>query len=137
MIFSGQVALLLDTHIWLWGLLDPDRLSNEVRRALTEEGVELRLSSVSVWEALLLAERGRVTLDPDPGTWLREASSIMPIRETPVTFEVALASRALALAHQDLADRFIAASAKVFDLTLVTADARLLQCPDIAVLPNR
>lgn len=131
------MALLLDTHIWLWGLLEPDRLSGEVHRALAADGVELRLSSVSVWEALLLAERGRITLEPDPRDWLQEAISIMPIRETPVTFEVALASRAITLPHQDPADRFIAASAKVFDLTLVTEDSRLLQCPDIDVLPNR
>lgn len=131
------MTLLLDTHIWLWGLLEPDRLSGEVHRAFAAEGVELRLSSVSVWEALLLAERGRVTLEPDPRGWLQEAISIMPIRETPVTFEVALASRTIALPHRDPADRFIAASAKVFDLTLVTADSRLLQCPDIDVLANR
>ena len=131
------MALLLDTHIWIWGLLEPDRLSPEVHRVLSGDGVELRLSSVSIWEALILAERGRVTLEPNPQSWLQEAMSIMPIRETPVTFEVALASRAIALPHQDPADRFIAASAKVFDLTLVTADSRLLQCPDIDVLPNR
>lgn len=131
------MAFLLDTHIWLWGLLEPGRLSGEVRRALSADGVELRLSSVSVWEALLLAERGRVTLEPDPRGWLQEAIAIMPIRETPVTFEVALASRAIVLPHRDPADRFIAASAKVFELTLVTADARLLECPDIHVLPNR
>ena len=131
------MALLLDTHIWLWGLLDPERLSREVHQALTSEGVDIRLSSVSIWEALLLAERGRVTLDPDPPTWLQEAASIMPIRETPVTFEVALASRTITLPHQDPVDRFIAASARVFGLTLVTADSRLLQCPDIEVLPNR
>ena len=131
------MALLLDTHIWLWGLLDPDRLSTEVHQALTADGADIRLSSVSIWEALLLAERGRLTLEPDPRDWLREATSIMPIREAPVTFEVALASRAIALPHPDPADRFIAASAKVFDLTRVTADARLVQCPDIEVLPNR
>ena len=131
------MSFLLDTHIWLWGLLEPDRLSHEVHRVLSEDGVELRLSSVSIWEALLLAERGRVTLEPNPEHWLQEAISIMPVRETPVTFEVALASRAISLPHHDPADRFIAASARVFDLTLVTADSRLLQCPDIDVLPNR
>lgn len=131
------MALLLDTHIWLWGLLDPGRLSSGVHQALTSEGVDIRLSSVSIWEALLLAERGRVTLEPNPLSWLQEATSIMPVREAPVTFEVALASRAITLPHQDPADRFIAASAKVFDLTLVTEDSRLLQCPDIDVLPNR
>jgi PIN domain nuclease of toxin-antitoxin system len=45
--------------------------------------------------------------------------------------EVAVESRAIRLPHQDPADRFLAATARVHDLALVTADARLLECPDI------
>ena len=131
------MGLLLDTHIWLWGLLEPDRLSDTVRRAFLSHEGEFRLSSISVWEALLLAERGRIALDPDPHRWLRKAMSVAPIVETPVTIDVALASRAIDLDHQDPADRFIVATAKVFSLKLVTADARLLRCRDIEVLSNR
>ena len=131
------MGLLLDTHIWLWGLLEPDRLSDSVKRACLSHEGELRLSSISVWEALLLAERGRIALDPDPRRWLQKAMSVAPIVETLVTIDVVLASRAVDLEHQDPADRFIVATAKVFDLTLVTADARLLRCRDIDVLPNR
>jgi len=130
------VGLLLDTHIWLWGLLDPDRLSNGVRQALASRQEELRLSPISVWEALILAERGRLTLEPDPRSWLRKAMSKCPIVEVPVTLDVVLVSRNIDLEHQDPADRFIAASAKVFGLKLVTADRRLLRCPEIEVLPN-
>jgi len=130
------MGLLLDTHIWLWGLLDPDRLSSGVRHALASRREELRLSPISIWEALILAERGRLTLEPDPRSWLRKAMSKCPIVEVPVTFDVVLASRNIDLEHQDPADRFIAASAKVFGLKLVTADRRLLRCPDIEVLPN-
>ena len=131
------MRLLLDTHIWLWSLLDPERLSDSVKRALASHEHELRLSPISVWEALLLAERGRVRLRPDPHRWLRDAMSIAPISEAPITFDVALASRTAGVEHQDPADRFIVATARVFGLTLVTADARLLRCRDIEVLPNR
>ena len=131
------MKLLLDTHVWLWSLLDPDRLSNTLKRALTSGENDLHLSPISVWESLLLAERGRVSLRPDPHRWLRRSLSVLPIVEVPVTTEVALASRSVALEHPDPADRFIAATAGVFGLTLATADARLLQCRDIEVLPNR
>lgn len=131
------MGLLLDTHIWLWGLLEPDKLSDTVKRAFLIHEGEIRLSSISVWEALLLAERGRIALDPDPRRWLQKAMSVAPIVETPVTIDVALASRAVELDHQDPADRFIVATAQVLGLTLVTADARLLRCRDIEVLPNR
>ena len=131
------MGLLLDTHIWLWGLLEPERLSGSVKRALASREDDLRLSPVSVWEALLLAERGRVTLEPDPPRWLRSAMSIVPIPEAPMTVDVALASRTVDVEHRNPADRFIVATAKVYGLKLVTADARLLRCRDIEVLPNR
>jgi PIN domain nuclease of toxin-antitoxin system len=54
-----------------------------------------------------------------------------------LTFEVALETSNLKLPHSDPADRFIAASAKVFDLTLVTADQKLLAAPEAKVLANR
>lgn len=129
--------MLLDTHIWLWALLDPARLSRAVRALLASPAETLRLSPISVWEAMMLAERGRIALDPDPRRWLDRALAAAPVTEVPLTFEVAMASRSIALDHRDPADRFIAASALVFGLTLVTADARLLDCPDIEVLPNR
>ena len=131
------MGLLLDTHIWLWSLLDPDRLADSARHALLSDEGELRLSPVSVWEALLLAERGRVVLEPDPHHWLRKAMSASPIAEAPLTIDVARASRTVDVEHQDAADRFIVATARVYGLTLVTADARLLRCRDIEVLPNR
>ena len=130
------MRLLLDTHIWLWSLLDPGQLSDSVRQAVGSRENELQLSPVSVWEALLLAERGRVALRPDPHRWIRKAMSSTPVSEAPLTIEVALASRSVDLEHQDPADRFIAATAAVQGLTLVTADARLLRCKDIQTLSN-
>ena len=63
--------------------------------------------------------------------------TVSPVREAPITVDVALASRAVRLQTQDPADRFIAASAAVFGLTLVTADAELGTCPDIELFPKR
>ena len=131
------MGFLLDTHIWLWSLLDPDRLGDSTRQALRSQENELRLSPISVWEALLLSERGRVALHPDPHRWIRKAMSIAPVAEAALTIDVALASRSVDVEHQDPADRFIIATAAVHGLTLVTADARLLRCRDIEVLPNR
>jgi len=131
------MRLLLDTHIWLWSLLDPDRLADSVKRSLQSRDAELRLSPISVWEAFLLAERGRVTLEPDPHRWLRKALSSAPIVEAPLTLDVARASRSVDVEHQDPADRFIVATAQVYGLRLVTADAQLSRCRGVEVLPNR
>jgi PIN domain nuclease of toxin-antitoxin system len=130
------VRFLLDTHIWLWSLLEPSRLGRRTAAALDDPDNELWLSPISVWETLMLAERGRVLLDPDPARWVRANLERLPFREAPLNLEVAIASRAQKVASDDPADRFLAATARVYGLTLVTADVRLRKVPHVAVLPN-
>lgn len=125
--YLSSVKLLLDTHVWLWALLEPERLAPRVRHLLTAPDAELWLSPISVWEALLLAERGRIHVQGSPSIWVDQLLQRLPRREAPLTSEVAFVSRVVLLHHQDPADRFLAATAKVFGLTLVTADEHLLQ----------
>lgn len=131
------MRLLLDTHIWLWSLLAPSRLTPAVAARLESADTELWLSPITTWEALVLIAKGRVAVDGDPVEWVNEAVSVLPFREAVLTHEVALESRRLKLPHQDPADRFLAASARVYGLTLVTADRRLLGSREFPVLPNR
>jgi PIN domain nuclease of toxin-antitoxin system len=65
------------------------------------------------------------------------AHSTVHFHEAPLTHEIALAARELPFPHQDPADRFLAATALVLHLTLVTADARLQGLGEIATLGNR
>jgi len=67
------MKLLLDTHIWLWSILMPERLSPKVRRALLSSGNELWLSPVSTWELTVLCAKGRVVLKEDVALWLAKA----------------------------------------------------------------
>jgi len=131
------VNYLLDTHIWLWSLLEPERLSRAVASALSSPGARRWLSPLSVWEALLLIERGRLKVDRPGDEWIREALERAPVEEAAITREVAFASRALTTRHRDPVDRFVAATARVFDLTLVTADRQLFRLPGVRVLRNR
>jgi PIN domain nuclease of toxin-antitoxin system len=126
--------LLLDTHIWIWSKVDPKRLGKRAAAALSDTGNELWLSPVSVWEALALMQKGRIRVE-DPVAWVERAAD--QLREAPLTEEIVRAGFALSLPHSDPADRFLAATAKVFKLTLVTADQRLLGLGDIASLANR
>jgi len=131
------LRLLLDTHIWLWGLLEPQRLRPAVTIALDDSENELWLSPVAVWETLLLAERGRLQLNAPPADWVEHQLSRVPLRDAPLTREVAVVSRSLDLTHQNPVDRFIAATAVVYDLVLVTADDRLRASDGYQVLPER
>jgi len=131
------MRLLLDTHIFLWSLLEPTRLTQRVASELENPANELWLSPISIWEILILAEKRRVILNPDSFTWLRNVLRTTFLREAPINHEVAIQSRAINLRHQDPVDRFLAATALIYDLTLVTADERLLKSRKFAVLPNR
>ncbi len=73
-------------------------------------------------------------LGPDLAVWLAQA--VAGTHESPFTHEIVFAALQLPL-HPDPADRFLAATAKVFDLTLVTADERLLGLGNIKTLANR
>jgi PIN domain nuclease of toxin-antitoxin system len=131
------VRYLLDTHIWLWSLLTPDRLVSHVRRALEQATNDVWLSPLSVWEALVLAEKGRIRLRVPAADWVPEALETAPMKEAPLTHEVVLESSRVELPHRDPVDRFLAASARFFDLTLVTADENLLRGKGFRTLANR
>ncbi len=128
------MKLLLDTHIWLWTLQDPKRLGRRLLHQLKDEANELWLSPISTWEALTLNFKGRIQIKGDLAEWLARATA--GTREAPLTHEIALVARQLPL-HQDPADRILAATAEVLDLTLVTADERLLGLGTIRTMANR
>ena len=85
----------------------------------------------------MLVERGRLAVTMPAAEWVERMVQALPRREAPFTHEIAIASRQLTLVHQDPADRFLAATARVLGLTLVTADERLLHSTEYAVLANR
>jgi len=86
----------------------------------------------------MLVQKRRIEIDDDLDAWVQRALAQTNLREAPLTNEVALEVFRIRFTHRDPADHFIAASAKVFDLTLVTADPRLLKLRSqgIALLAN-
>jgi PIN domain nuclease of toxin-antitoxin system len=128
------VRLLLDTHVIVWAAGEAERFDRRVALALADPRNELWMSPVSAWELALLSERGRLALRPDVGRWLEQAMAGLGLREAPLTSAVALESRHLDVATEDPADRFIAATARAYDCTLVTADKALRRIAGQAVL---
>jgi PIN domain nuclease of toxin-antitoxin system len=125
---------LLDTHIWLWSISEPRRLSRRVAAHLKDLQSEIWLSPISTYEALTLNHKGRYQIGGDISEWLTQA--VAGTREAPLTHEIAKVARSLEM-HQDPSDRILAATAQVLDLTLVTADRRLLELGTIRTLANR
>jgi PIN domain nuclease of toxin-antitoxin system len=121
----------------MWSVSNKARLRPRVRKALENSANELWLSPISVWEFWVLVQKGRVVLNVDAGGWIEQALKAAPFREAPLTTDVVLATREIRLPHRDPADTFLAATAKVFDLTLVTSDARLISAKELSILSNR
>ena len=128
------MKLLRDTHIWLWGLRDTNRLGPRTLSELRDPANEIWLSPISTWEALQLHAKGKIHLSVNLPEWTAESTA--GLREAPFTHEIALVAQQLPL-HPDPADRFLAATAQVLGLTLVTADQRLLGLRNIRTLANR
>jgi PIN domain nuclease of toxin-antitoxin system len=128
------LRLLLDTHIILWSAAEPEKLSQHIIAELKDDSNELWFSPISVWEILLLAEKGRISLGSNIEKSAREIFRKIPLNEAPLNKEVAIQSRFVLLPHQDPADRFIAATAIVYDFKLVTADSRIVSAKDLSVL---
>jgi PIN domain nuclease of toxin-antitoxin system len=117
------VRLLLDTHAWLWRLLDPKRISANAEAAIADPENELLLSPISTWETLVLARKGRLSLAPSPSEWVLDALRRSAPTAAPLNHGIAMRSEALdGFPSEDPADRFLVATALELDLTLVTAD---------------
>ena len=130
------MRLLLDTHIWLKAVDRPEMLSRRVRRQLESPQNELYLSPISIWEAHHLARKRKLRAEPNFSTWLERTLALVPVKEAPVNFAAAIEVSRMELPQSDLGDLLLAATALVFDLTLVTADRQLIACPWLKTLAD-
>lgn len=120
---------LLDTHTWVWAMEEDDQLPGKSIKLIDEFQVEQRLfvSAASVWELGNLERAGRVNLRFPLEEWLREAYSDGGPQLIPITGDIALASTRLpGDIHRDPIDRILAATARLYSLTLLTRDKALL-----------
>jgi PIN domain nuclease of toxin-antitoxin system len=125
--------LLLDTHIWIWNDLQPEKLSSHVSQELANANNELWLSPVSIWELLLLVEKKRLKLNQEFHQWVSDSVKDLALKEVPFTWAVA---HELRFTIGDPSDRFLGATARAYEMTLVTADQNLLRLADLRLLPN-
>lgn len=131
------MKLLLDTHIWLWSLLDQSRLPRRAARELASAKNELWLSPISVWETVSLLELGRLKVKGDPWRWLDHIMAAGVFRDAAFSRDVAARCAEVQLPYRDPADRQLVATVLVHDLVLVTADQRLLDHARCEVLRER
>lgn len=122
--------LLLDTHVWIWRVVDDDtRVAPAATDLLDRVGAvgNLTVSDISYWEVAVKAAKGKLGLTAAPADWLQRAAQAPGIRFQPITRQVLLRSTQLAgTPHNDLADRMLMATAQLLGIPLVTADRQII-----------
>jgi PIN domain nuclease of toxin-antitoxin system len=119
-------VIVVDTHVWLWLLAAPERLSQAAAAAIEEADV-IGVSAMSCWEIGMLETRGRIRLSEPPLEWIRAALAQERTAGLPVEAEIATAAALLPPdeLHGDPADRIIYATARAHDARLITKDGAL------------
>lgn len=120
---------LLDTHVLLWWLDDPDRLSSALREVVeaADSDSPLLVSDISLWEVATLHSLGRIRLETPLREWLDKAVSPPLVRRQAISPAVATEVAALPDSfHRDPADRILVATARVLGATLLTRDRRIV-----------
>ena len=120
---------LLDTHVLIWWLNDPDRLSPRQRPVVAAASREspLLVSDVSLWEVAALHSLGRIALTIPLREWLDKAAAPPLVRRHGISPAIAAELSALPDSfHRDPADRILVATALVLGATLLTQDRKIL-----------
>ena len=121
------MRLLLDTHVWLWWRLTPDRLNRRARKMIESGKSEVFLSAASAWELAIKSARGRQRLPEPVDRFFLDRLHEDRIEELPVTGRHAIHTATLPDLHRDPFDRLLIAQARCEGLTLLTADDKILQ----------
>lgn len=116
------MRILLDTHLLLWALAEPEKLSVTTRKRL--DVAEVFVSAASVWEVSIKVALGKLEADPSE---LLAAIEPAGFELLPITGLHAAAVAALPLLHRDPFDRMLAAQARTEPLILLTNDTVLEQ----------
>ena len=118
-----MARLLLDTHVVLWWLDDPELIVAPAREAIADGDNDIFVSAASAWEVAIKTALGKLSAPQDFEAALEAAG----FAALPITVRHALTVRELPAVHQDPFDRMLAAQARAEGLTLVTRDTRLGQ----------
>lgn len=128
------MRLLLDTHTFLWYITNDQHLPPKVVAAVSDGSNEVYLSVVSIWEALVKYQIGRLPLPVPPDEYLRKRQEQHGVATLPL--EAAAVSHLLKLPmhHRDPFDRMLVCQALHHDCAIATSDPQIAKYP-IQVFP--
>jgi PIN domain nuclease of toxin-antitoxin system len=125
-----RLRLLLDTHVLIWALSDPDRLTTNARAAIEAEENDVFVSVVSPWELAIKGVREGLRFPDDLMTELDR----LHFEFLPVLLRHTGPIESMPYHHRDPFDRMLVAQAVIDGLTIVTADRKLTNY-QVSLLP--
>lgn len=120
---------LLDTHVVLWWLTTPKKISAKAQKIIRDKSNMIFISSVSFWEMAIKKSLGRLTLPHN----LIEAVTTEGFKILPIMPEDGLGVADLPLLHSDPFDRLLIIQAKLNDLIIITRDAKIPEYPVVTM----
>jgi PIN domain nuclease of toxin-antitoxin system len=124
--YRCEGVIVLDTHVWLWWVAAPERLSRTAKQTI-ERAPRIGVSTLSAWEIAMLVVRGRISLDRDVSLWVRQALADERVEALAPNADVAVAAGLLDARDfpGDPIDRLLYATSRSTGATLVTRDAAI------------
>jgi PIN domain nuclease of toxin-antitoxin system len=118
------VNYLLDTHILLWILIDPDKVQSPMRRLIEDTGNRVWFSAASIWEIAIKHSLAKADFNVEPAA-IWKAARETGLEELAVTAEHSIGVDALPWLHRDPFDRLLVAQARASGLKLLSVDPKV------------
>lgn len=116
------MRILVDTHILIWALDEPTKLTSTVATALQDPLNELYLSAATIWEMGIKIGQGKLTLSGPFRPWVEKAMLDLDLNLLPITIEVSDVQSRLPHHHGDPFDRMLVAQSQIEGVTLASKD---------------
>lgn len=127
------MRFLLDTHVFLWAFLTPEKLDQNIIDLLDDTANEKFLSAASTWETTIKYAKGRLELPFPPHVFIKNALAATDINQLPITVHDTLRVGDLPPIHKDPFDRLLITQAKHHELFIVT-DNRVFEEYDVNII---
>jgi PIN domain nuclease of toxin-antitoxin system len=121
------MKVLLDTHAFLWALIEPGKLSPKARRLLEDDATDVLVSAASAWEIATKFRLGRVPGAKRVVANYSEALRGLRATQLAITSDHALKAGSWNVAHRDPFDRMLAAQSDLEKLALISCDPAMKQ----------
>lgn len=132
------MTLLLDTHVWIWSQEQPEKLGQPAVQALLAAEETNTVCTISTLELARLLAVGTISLAIPLHDWIEQSLNDLAATTLLLTHEIAAEAYALPSPfHKDPADHILVAAARIHQLTLVTADERILEYPHVRTIDAR